>query len=215
MSPLVWIGLAWAKDPCATEDSAEQNSDHIQALYDASNSDDKRALRASRDAATLAHDEKIAKEMAKLDRKGWLCTTEDRWSAAWLMQQSDSVEVLQRAYELAVETMEAQDPRGAWLVAFTFDHKRTAGGYRQSYGTRTRIDEMGRRCLVELEGDTTDAQRAAYGIEPLSAIYRQVLDLNGFTDDEPTEQRMMRHSLICPPLAFDKRAQRRVAPPTE
>lgn len=207
----LWVGLALAKDPCAAEDTTEQNSAYIQSLYDAGEED--RASRSSTATSVLKRDEQRAREAVKLDRRGWLCTTTDKWNAAWLMQQSDQVEVLERAYELAVETMNERDPRGAWLVAFTFDHKRTAGGYRQAYGTRTRVDEMGRRCLVELEGDTTDAQRAQYGIEPLADIYRKVLDLNGFTDDAPTEQRMMRHSLICPPLAYDKRAQERVAPP--
>ncbi len=210
----LWAGLAAmaGKSPCTDEAQIAGNSATILSLYEAGEAD--RESRSAIATSVLDRDEKRAKQVVKLDRKGQLCTVADKWHAAWLMQQSDDVEVLERAYELAVETMEARDPRGPWLVAFTFDNKRTVRGYPQSYGTRNRVDEMGRRCLIELD-DTTDEQRALYGIEPLSATYRRILDLNGYTDDAPTEQRMRRHSLICPPLAQEKRDQRRVGPPPE
>ena len=68
--------------------------------------------------------------------------------------------------------------------------------------------------LVEVEPDVTDAARAEYGQPPLAEVYRKVLDLNGFPNDEPTFERLQRRGLTCSPQAMTKKAQRRVAPPT-
>lgn len=202
------LGVALAKAPCATDASKAENTAEIKAMFDASEED---RLQRSADAeAVLARDEKRAKIMAKYDKKSWLCTPQDKWYAAWLMQQSDDIRVIERAYQLAIIAMKNNVDRGPWLVAYAFDHKRVLMGYRQSYGTQTRVDPVGRRCMIELEGDQTDADRAKYGVPSLEGLYRSVLDANGRTDDPPTLERMKRHSLICPPLAISKKDQKRV-----
>ncbi len=195
-----------AKDVCADDAARTENSAHIQSLYD--DSEAEREDRSAQATSVLARDEQRIKELLKLDKKGLLCTPEDKWHAAWVMQQADDVDTLGRAYELAVETMEARLPRGPWLVAFSFDRKRTAKGYRQSYGTQTRVNDAGKRCLIELEGDITDEQRGQYGVPSLEKIYRQILDLNGLTQEAATVERMNRNMLFCPPVG-----DKRIAPP--
>ena len=202
---LLLVGLAHAKDVCASDADQAANSEAIQAIYD--DSEAERDVRSADATSVLARDEKRVKQLSKLDSKGRLCTPEDKWNAAWVMQQADNQQTLDRAYALAVETMEARLPRGPWLVAFSFDRKRTAAGYRQSYGTQTRVNGTGKRCLIELEGDITDEQRSQYGVPSLEKIYRQILDLNGLTSEAATVERMNRHGLLCPPLGSKRIAQ--------
>lgn len=183
----------------------------IQQVYDEGEAE--RTSRSDSATSVLKRDEKRAKLMVKYHRKGWVCSPLEKWQAAWLMTQADDLETLELAYQLAIESMEGGEKRGPWLVAFTFDRKRTAGGYRQSYGSQTRVDGQGRRCLVEIEPDVSDADRAKYGHPPLADVYRRILDLNGFADDAPTLERVQRRGLYCPPEAQTRKAQRTVAPP--
>jgi len=201
---------AQAKDICSNANEAATNSAEIKAVYDESEA--QRDKRAQGDAAVLAQDEKRIKQLLKRDAAGQLCTPEDKWHAAWVMQQADTLATLNRAYELAVETMNAHLPRGPWLVAFSFDHKRVAAGYYQAYGTQTRINNNGRRCLIEVEPTFTDEQRAQFGMPTLVETYRKQLDAAGFNEDEATEQRMRKRDLLCQPLAFRNVDRRRVAP---
>ncbi|MBX2796906.1 MAG: hypothetical protein KTR31_04530 [Myxococcales bacterium] len=211
---MLWLGISAAfaaPDVCADEALAQANSEEIKAMFEAGEED--RSVRSADAVSVLERDEKRAKVMMKYDKKAKLCTPQDKWYAAWMMQQSDDLEVLTRAYELAIEAMEGHADRGPWLVAFAFDHKRVAGGFRQSYATQTRVDAQGRTCLIHLEGDVTDEQRRQYGVETLQQVYRRVLDANGFSGDAPTEQRLKRNMLLCPPLAIKAKDRKRVRPP--
>ena len=83
--------------------------------------------------------------------------------------------------------------------------KRTAAGYSQAYGTQTRVDSNNKRCLIELDPTMTDEKRVQYGHKPIAEMYRKVLDLNGYRDDEATLERVQRRSLYCPPVAVDRK----------
>jgi hypothetical protein len=194
-----WLSVAFAADPCA--ESAEVLAERSQAfktIYD-----DSEAERADRSSASvLKRDEERVAELLKADKRGELCTLEDKWYAAWVLEQADELETLERAYQLALETMQGHHKNGAWLVAFTFDRKRTAAGFPQSYGTQTRVDGSNHRCLIHVDPATTDEERAKYGHKPLAEAYRKVLDVNGFTDDEATLERLNRRSLYCEPVAI-------------
>lgn len=206
-------GVAFAADPCADPpELLAERSAEIAAIYDASEAE--AADRSASATSVLKRDEKRVKALKKLDAKGLLCTPDDKWKAAWVMEQSDDLDVLERAFELAQEAMAARHPNGPWLVAFTFDRKRVAGGYRQTYGSQTAVNPAGQRCLVELESSgVTDADRQKYGHPTLEQRYRQLLDQAGFKGDEATLDRLQRRGLSCPPMAFDPKAQKRVAEP--
>jgi hypothetical protein len=205
------MASAFAGNPCADEAEAGELSAEIKRLYDEGEAE--REDRSSQATSVLERDEARLKAARKMDKKGQLCTAEDKWYAAWIMTQADKVPILERAYELAQETMNEHYVNGPWLVAFTFDLKRVAEGYNQSYGTQTQINERGERCLVELEPDVTDEERAAYGVKPIAETYRSVLDLNGFRDDEATLERLRRRGLYCRPQPIDPKAAKRIAPP--
>ena len=208
MIGLLLVGSAFAGFSCDNEADRTENSAEIEALYQAG--EEAREQRSATAEDVLKADDKRAKTIEKMDKKGKLCTPQDKWYAAWLLQQSDDMDVLERAYELAIDAMKANVDRGAWLVAYAFDHKRTVQGYRQSFGTQVRTDPAGRHCLIELEGDKTDDDRRKYGVPTTPQIYRWVLDMNGKTGEAPTLERMKRHSLICPPLAVRKKDRSRV-----
>lgn len=205
------LGVAHA-GPCDDEAAVAERSAEIEATYEAGEAE--RQDRSAEATSVLKRDEARVKQMLRLDKQGRLCTAEDKWYAAWIMTQADSEATLGRAHELAQEAMEAHHPNGAWLVAFTFDLQRVFGGYRQSFGTQTRVNDRNQRCLVHVEPDFTDAEREKYGQPPLAEVYGKILALNGFPDDEPTLERVERRGLYCPPLAGTRKAQRRVRAPT-
>lgn len=205
-----WTGAAIA-GPCDDASAVAERSAAIKAIYDEGEAE--RADRSASAKSVLDRDEARVAQMVKYDSKGELCTVEDRWYAAWVMTQADKLDTLERAYALANETMEAHYANGPWLVAFTFDLKRVRGGFRQAYGTQTQVNERNQRCLVEVEPNITDADRAKYKQPPIADAYRKVLDANGFTDDAPTLDRLQRHGLYCAPVALSRKDQRRIAPP--
>ncbi len=207
------LSAASAEEPAPAPACDPQHAAAVKAAYDEGESE--RQDRTADATSVLKRDEERVELMRKYDKKGWLCTPESKWQAAWIMVQADDVDTLERAYQLAIESMQERHPRGPWLVAFTFDRKRVAGGYRQSYGTQTRDDGRGHRCLIEVESDVTDEERAKYQQPPLADVYRKILDLNGFPDDPATADRMQRRGLSCPPAAQTRKAQRTVAPPPE
>lgn len=188
-----------------------ERSATIQKTYE--DGEAEKADRTVSASSVLERDEARVARMVKYDKAGELCTPADQWNAAWIMTQADKPATLERAYEIAQAAMAAGVPNGNWLVAYTFDAKRVAGGYRQSYGTQTQTNERGQRCLVEIEPDVTDETRVSYDQPPLADVYRRVLDANGFASDAPTLERMERRGLMCKAQARSKKAQRQVAAP--
>lgn len=207
-------GLALAKNPCADPRTAETASAAMKNLYD-----DYESAREDRSSSSALLSDEVRKadrrrvgEVVKLDKQDRLCTGQDKWYAAWIMQSATSLDQLERSYELALEAMEERVPRGAWLTAYAYDRMRTADGYRQAFGTQTRIDGSNRRCLVELDGSVDDDKRQSYGVPPLGALYRQVLDVNGHDRVKPTEAQVREHNLMCNPIAIADRKSIRRAP---
>ena len=198
---IAFVSLAFAADPCAEPaEVLAERSLAVKKLYD--DSEAERADRSLDATSVLKRDEERVADLLKRDKRGELCSLDDKWYAAWVLEQADDLDTLERAYSLAIETMEGHHQNGPWLVAFTFDRKRTAAGYLQSYGTQTRIDTANHRCLIEVDPSTTDEDRAKYGQKPIAEAYRKVLDVNGFTGDEATLERLNRRSLYCAPVAI-------------
>lgn len=187
---------------------AQCASERVKQLYDESEAE--RADRSDSTTSVLKRDEKRLKEMLKLDKKGELCTPEDKWMAAWVILNSDDVDDIERAYELAQEAMGERHPRGPWLVGFAFDRWRVSRGFMQAYGTQTAA-KGSVRCLLTVDPEITDAQRATYQQPTLAETYRRLLDLHGFTEDDATFDRMERRGLTCEPEPWD--GTKRVAAP--
>lgn len=211
---MFWFNLAFAAtsgDLCADSAGVEARSAAIKAIYDEGQAE--AADRTSGAASVLKRDEQRVKKILGYDSRGELCTAQDKWYAAWILVQADSVERIERAYELAVETMEAHHANGPWLVAFTFDLKRTREGFHQAYGTQTRVNERNQRCLIFVEPDVTDEDRAKYGVRPIVQTYDDILDRNGFGADSPTLESVERRGLYCEPNATRERDDKRIGAP--
>ncbi len=208
---LLTLVSAYAASPCAdTEAAIASRSAEIKAIYDAGEAE--RADRSSTTTSVLKRDDERLKTMLKFDKKGELCTPEDKWFAAWIILNTDKFDELERAYELAQETMKERHANGAWLVGYSFDRWRMARGYMQAYGSQTRpVGSV--RCLPTVDPAITDAERAAYGQPPLVDVYRRVLDMNGFPDDAATFDRVQRRGLACDPIPW--KGNKRVAAPPE
>ncbi|MBX2796904.1 MAG: hypothetical protein KTR31_04520 [Myxococcales bacterium] len=193
---VVLTSLALAQtDPCADEGSIATNSERIAALYEASTADAD-ALRQG-DGGAASRAKKRAKTFLEYHSWGQLCTAQDKWHAAWVLLQVDNQKVLDRAGTLAAEALAEHAERGLWLSAYSVDRRRVAGGTRQTFGTQTVLDAEGRLCLVELDGNTTDAKRAEYEVPSLQEIVREVLDANDRTRDKPTMKRLYKRKLVC------------------
>jgi len=196
---IVWMTVAaWAGDPCAEPEAVlAERSAHVKQLYD--EGEEEAADRKAAAVSVLARDLERVDEMSRIDQKGWLCSATDKWLASWVLLRADDLSTIQRGRELAIETMEAHDPRGAWLVAFAHDRVQVVQGRKQTYGSQTHTNFEGQACLVQIDDQATDADRVRYGHPTLAERYRQILDRAGFTSDVATLDRVERRGLYCAP----------------
>jgi len=176
---------------CGERTEAEQAAftAELEAMYKAMTSDAKTAA-------------KNGKEALKLERKGLLCTHDDRFWGAMVMLQTTEEEAAARAYGLSKALVEARYPRGAWIAAVAYDRWAVAFGNLQSYGTQTRWDGA-KQCLYWVDPNFSDEKRKAYGQPSLKQVIEKVLEANGRAGDEPTVQRLQHLDLWCKPMPWD------------
>jgi hypothetical protein len=189
---------AFAGDPCTeAPDVLAERSAEILRIYDEGEAE--AADRTATATSVLDRDLDRVDQMDKLVDKGWACSSSDKWHAAWVLLRADELTTVQRGRDLAIQTMEAREPRGAWLVAFAHDRVQILQGRKQTYGSQTSENREGKQCLVEIDDQATDADRVKYGHPTLEQRYRQILDRAGYTSDAPTLDRVQRRGLYCPP----------------
>jgi hypothetical protein len=192
------VSVAFGGDPCTEppEVLAERSAE-ILRIYE--EGDSEAGDRTTTATSVLERDLARVDQMEKIANKGWLCSSSDKWHAAWVLLRADQLSTIQRGRDLAIETMEAREPRGAWLVAFAHDRVQVVQGRKQTYGSQTSENNAGKLCLVEIDDQATDADRVKYGHPTLEQRYRQILDRAGFTSDAPTLDRVQRRGLYCAP----------------
>lgn len=192
------VSQAFAGDPCAVpSDMLAQRSAEIMRIYDEGEAE--AADRTAAATSVLERDLARVDAMEKIDNKGWLCSPSDKWHAAWVLLRADELSTIQRGRNLAIETMDAHEPRGAWLVAFAHDRVQVIQGRKQTYGSQTSENNEGKQCLIQIDDQATDADRVKYGHPTLEQRYRQILDRAGFKSDAPTLDRVQRRGLYCAP----------------
>jgi hypothetical protein len=192
------VSVAFGGDPCSEppEVLAERSAE-ILRIYE--EGDAEAGDRTATATSVLDRDLARVAEMEKIANKGWLCSSSDKWHAAWVLLRADAISTIQRGRDLAIETMEAREPRGAWLVAFAHDRFQVAQGRKQTYGSQTSESHEGKSCLVEIDDQATDAERVKYGHPTLEQRYRTILDRAGYKSDAPTLDRVQRRGLYCAP----------------
>ena len=194
LAALLLAAPAQAKgDPCADEAAVAEASAQLKALHEADDADHKAPTTATEEAG-----DKRAKEVAKLVKKGLVCTPQDKWYAASVLRRSDKARDVATAFELAEASMMAHVHSGAWLTAMLFDLREVTLGQPQRYGS-----QMGKKgaktCLYPLATDATDAERAQYDMPPISDAYRRLLDANNLTQAPATWDAVDEADLWCEP----------------
>ncbi len=203
---LIWLvatpALA-AKNPCASRDTdaRAQVSSELLTMYKQETNDTRNRVP---DKARLDRErEQVAKRYAD---KGWLCTSRDRFHAAWVMRNSEDIDTLTDSFNLAKEAMEKRVPRAPWLVAYLYDRRHVFMGRLQRYGSMSGM-HRGRACLFDVAQDATDAERAQYDMPPIGDQYKRILTASGQTKGPFTWRELHRRGLICPAKSAPKRAR--------
>ncbi|NCG20558.1 MAG: hypothetical protein GWP91_16235 [Rhodobacterales bacterium] len=192
---MIWmfaIGLAMAAgDPCDDATKANEAAAELAALVQTGK--DERAATADKldknDAARV-------KSALKMKDSGLLCKPEDKLHAAFLIQWSMDSETLEIGHNLAKEAMMARVHTAPWLTALTYDRWQVSRGLEQRYASQMVSNKKG-VCLYPVKADSTDQERMAYDMPPVTDAYRRVLDANGFTDEPPTYETVYSKELFC------------------
>ena len=193
-----WAALTASQPAIAGKDRCDRPADQLAevsatlkglAAAEEQDAADMRDDKADRDQDRV----KTAKSYAK---KGWLCTPEDRFHAAWVMRHSSDANDLKLALDEATAAMNGHVPRANWLTAIVFDRHQVHTGQPQRYGSMLGTPE-GKLCLYAIDESITDADRALYGMPPIQTQLKRVLDANGIREDA-TLREVKRRDLICP-----------------
>lgn len=101
----------------------------------------------------------------------------DFYHAAWLFNHGDEPDEARLAYELASESAASGHADAKWLAAAAFDRWCMYRGSRQKYGTQIVPDGIGYR-LWDVEPETTDDERARFGVPSIEAMKRRAEKLS-------------------------------------
>ncbi len=194
MLALVLVSSAMAKDPCADQGAVDAAAAELLENYTTDRVDHEGAERPT-DLAK--RDKDRLKTVAKLVDKGLAgCTADAAMHAAWVMQRSKEAGQLEAAYKLAQKAMEASVQNGAYLAAVTYDLHQVSRGAKQRYATQM-ASMNGKHCIYPVATDSTDAERAQYGLPTLEEAFRRLLNANGMEQDQPTAEIIELRGLWC------------------
>ncbi len=188
-----WGALALAGgDPCADPDRAAAAAAELKALYEAD--------RADHEAGVDKLDKLDAKRVkAALKLAPAACTGEAKFHAGALLYRSRDPEILEQAYELGKAAMAERVREGPWLTAVAYDKWQISRGLPQRFATQMTTVEGRGACLYPVAEDSTDEERATYGLPPVADAYRRVLDANGFDREPATAEAVEAKKLWCDP----------------
>jgi hypothetical protein len=110
-----------------------------------------------------------ASEMVAADE---LQTAEDYFHAAQLFHHGDNINDFELAYKLAVKAAEMGHRPARWMAAAACDRWLIEQGKPQKYGTQYAGDEE-RLWLIDVDPETTDEERIAWDVPPLSEALRR------------------------------------------
>jgi TPR repeat protein len=108
---------------------------------------------------------------------GELQTAEDYFHAAQIFHHGDNINEFERAYALATKAAEMGHRPARWMAAAACDRWLIEQGQPQKYGTQY-SDDGERLWLVDVDPATTDDERAAWDVPPLSEALRRAEEVN-------------------------------------
>ncbi len=185
------------KDPCAerSEDQQKAFTGGLETLY--GQVSDSQLQPGAKDLSKDA-----AKQMLAHQKKGELCTAEDRFWAAMNLLQAREQEYADTAYAMAQVLLEERHPRGPWLTGVAYDRMSIAKGALQSYGSQTSV-QNGKRCLIWTDLNFSDEKRKQFGHPTLEGTIAKILEINGVTGAKPTVLELKNRDLWCKPEPWD------------
>lgn len=179
-------------DPCADAAKAQKAADELKALWQQDQADHEANVEglAKLDKKRV----KAAKKLAPM-----ACTGEAKFWAGALLFRADDPELLEQAHELGKAAMMEHVRTGPWLTAVTFDKWQVLLNLPQRYATQmTNVEGRG-ACLYPVVPDSTDEERATYGLPPIADAFRRVLDANGLQQEPATADAVAAKKLWCDP----------------
>ncbi len=96
----------------------------------------------------------------------------DFYHAAWLFNHGEDPEEARMAHDLATRSAMTGNPDAHWLAAAAFDRWCMYQGRNQKYGTQIVPDGKAYR-LWDVEPETTDEERAQFGVPALDEMNRR------------------------------------------
>ncbi len=148
-------------------------NEELRALYEQDQADRQGHRLAP---GTGERDRGRRQRVAELLASGALQEASDYYHAALVFQHGDAPEDAWRAHELAGRAAALGHRAGRWLAAAAYDRWLMYQGRPQKYGTQYRAAD-GRWRLWEVEPATTDAERAAWDVPPLTELEAQAEEL--------------------------------------
>jgi hypothetical protein len=118
------------------------------------------------------HSERAARARA-IAYGGQLETAEANFQAAVLLVETDEIQNLTLARELAFRAAELGEPLALRVAAEAIDKLMVRQGMHQVYGTQFILDPDRGWQLYPWDPRTTDVDRAAMGVEPLAELLRK------------------------------------------
>lgn len=118
--------------------------------------------------------------------KKQVTTALDHLYAAVILVETDSEEDLAHAHELGLRAAELGEAKGFRVAAEALDKLCIKRGLAQKYGTQYVYEPVLKAWrLYPVDPNTSDAERAAMGIEPIDALRAREAKLNEMTGGKP------------------------------
>jgi hypothetical protein len=133
--------------------------------------------------------------------RGRVCTPEEHTDAALILLHSLLPADHLAAHVLSTWAASHGGAAARWLSAAAYDRWLVSRGLPQWYGTQMR-QVGGRTCLIRLDGEATDEDRAARDVPPLAELVGKVAGYAGITLPSPDLASLDGAGLYCPAEAW-------------
>jgi hypothetical protein len=151
---------------------------------------------ADRDAARVSIVRTLVSE-------GRICSPQDHYDAAWILQRSTESEDQLRAHVFAFHALASGMRKAEKLTAVAYDRWLVSRGLPQWYGTQYRTDSNMRTCLIEVDPQAPDAERVAVGLPRLTDVVRRAQERNGREPIAEGVTALEMNGLYCPALPWE------------
>lgn len=158
-------------------------NEELRSIYEADQAD-RRNVMAHDPAVLMERDRARLRRVDELLAAGEVRDGDDHYHAAMVFQHGDMLDDYLRARELALKAVDLGNRNGRWLAAAALDRWLMRQGQPQKYGTQYRA-EGERWRLYDVDGETTDAERAAWDVPPLAECERRAEELDRRSPPRP------------------------------